>query len=160
MSSRTLKPWLLIALIFLVGVGTGVLLTIAFQPHFMGPPSPMKMREMWMHRLSDRLELTDDQKAKVQPILDKAAQDMQGVHRDEVKRVGTILLATEDQLSSILTPEQKAELQKMKGEREKLFSNHLHLWGRPDGPPHGHGGPPPGDMPPPPDQSPAPASKP
>ena len=152
MSSK-LKSWLLLAVIFIVGILTGSALTISLGSHFRHPPGAQQMKRLWMAQLVLQLNLTVDQQAKIQPILADASTKLQSVHRDEVERGSQIIKAAHDQISALLTPKQKVELQKMESEREKMFSGHMRPWGAPrDGPDdtHHHGRPNDGVMPPPP----------
>jgi Spy/CpxP family protein refolding chaperone len=157
--SSLLKPWMVLAIIFIVGVVTGSALTIGLGSRFMHPPGEAQMKHHLMTRLSERLNLTADQQVKIDPILSDTAAKIQAVHHEDVDRVSQIIKASNDQISALLKPEQQAKLQKMESEREKMFSGHLHSWGPPrDGPDgmHHHGGPddeggmPPAPPPPPP----------
>lgn len=141
--SVVLKPWLVLAVIFFAGAVSGGALTFALSSHFMHPPGEDAMRTRWMTHLTQKLNLTPDQQAKIQPILSDAARRIQSEHRDEVDKMGQIFKETDDQIAAILTPEQNAELKKMQEEREKAFSGHTHFHG---GGPDGGG---PHEMPPP-----------
>ena len=125
------KPWLVIGIIFIVGVVTGSSLTIGLAPHFLHPPGEQQMKRHLMEHLAKRLNLTADQQAKIQPIVADAKIKIQSLHRDEVERGSQIFKATHDRIAALLTPEQKVELQKMESEREKLFSGHMRPWGLP-----------------------------
>jgi len=152
MSSK-LKSWLLLAVIFVVGIITGSTLTIGLAPHFMHPPGARDMKRHWMRYLTRELSLTTDQQAKIQPIVADAVTRIHSVHRDEVERDSQIFKAADEQISSLLTPGQKMELQKMESDREKRFSDHMRPWDPPhDAPPdmHHHEGPGDGGTPPPP----------
>jgi Spy/CpxP family protein refolding chaperone len=127
--SSQFKPWLLLAVIFIVGVLTGSALTIGLAPHFRHPPGAQQMRRLWMAQLVQRLNLTTDQQAKIQPIVADAETRIQSLHRDEVERGSQIFKAAHDQISALLTPGQQAELQKMESERKKRFSDHMRSWG-------------------------------
>jgi hypothetical protein len=152
MSSK-LQPWLLLGVIFIVGIVTGSALTIGLASHFMHPPGATQMKRHWMTRLTERLNLTADQQAKIQPILTDAETKIKSLHRDEVERGSQVFRDANDQISALLTPEQKVELQKIESEREKKFLDHMRPWGAPphDGPGgmHHHGEPDNGVMPPP-----------
>jgi Spy/CpxP family protein refolding chaperone len=130
--SSNFKPWLVLAVIFIAGILTGSALTIALSSHFMKPPAPRDMRQHWMTRLTDRLKLTPDQQAKIQPILADTVTKVQALHRDEVQRGSQIFKAANEQIAALLTPDQNVELQKMEAEREKMFSGHMHRHGGPD----------------------------
>jgi hypothetical protein len=152
MSSK-LKPWLMLAVIFIVGVVTGSTLTIGLGSHFRHPPGAQQMKRLWMAHLTERLNLTTDQQTKIQPILADAETKIQSVHHDEVERGSQIIKAADDQISALLTPAQQVELQKMESERQKMFSGHLRPWGGPHDGPGGmfhHDGPHDDMMPPPP----------
>jgi Spy/CpxP family protein refolding chaperone len=143
--SSPLKPWLLLAVIFIVGVVTGSALTIGLASHFRYSPGVQQIKRLWMARLVTRLNLTSDQQAKIEPILADAATDLQKMHRNEVERGSQIMKTADDRIAALLTPEQKVELQKMESDREKRFSDHMRPWGTPhdgQGVMHHHGGPP------------------
>ena len=131
MSSK-LKPWLLLAVIFIVGVVTGSALTFGWVSHFKRPPAgAQQMGRHWMVQLVHRLNLTPDQQAKIQPILVDARIKIQSLHRDEVERGDQIFKTANDRIAALLaplTPEQKVEFQKMENEREEMFSGHLRPW--------------------------------
>jgi Spy/CpxP family protein refolding chaperone len=149
MSSK-LKPWLALSVIFIAGILTGAALTVGLGSHFLHPPGEQQMKRHWMTHLTERLNLTADQQAKIQPILADAATKIQSLHRDEVERGSQIIKGIDDQISPILTPEQKVELQKMESEREKMFSGHMRLREGPGGM-HHRGGADDEKTPPPPD---------
>ena len=140
--SSPVKPWLVLAVIFVAGILTGTALTIGLAPHFKHPPGAPQIKRLWMAQLVLQLNLTPDQQAKIQPILTDAATKLQWVHHDEVERGSQIFKAAHDQISALLTSEQKAELQKMENEREKKFLDHMHQHEGAEGPPHDG----PGDM--------------
>jgi len=133
-----LRPWLVLAVIFIAGAVTGAALTIGFASHWMQPPGAQQMRNNWMMHLTHRLNLTADQQAKIEPILADAGNQLQSLHRDEVEKVSQIMEKTNSQIAAILTPDQQAELQKMEKEmdqnRDRMFPGHHH-WGQP---PDGH----------------------
>jgi Spy/CpxP family protein refolding chaperone len=148
MSSK-LKSWLLLAVIFIAGILTGVGLTIGLGPHFKHPPGPQQMKHLWMVSLVQRLNLTVDQQAKIEPILADATTRIQSLHRDEMERGAQIFKSAHDQIAALLTPQQEVELQKMESDREKMFSGHMRPWGSPGGMFH-HNGPDENAPPPPP----------
>jgi Spy/CpxP family protein refolding chaperone len=146
--SAKLKPWLVLASIFVAGALSGAALTMVLGPHFEAPPGGPQgqrpdMQKMWMLRLTHELKLTDDQQAKIEPILRDTADKVQKNHREEFDKVSQLLKASDDQIAALLTPEQRTELQKMSEERDKAFTRHMHQW---DGPPRdgGHDGGPDG----------------
>jgi hypothetical protein len=152
--SPKFKPWLLLGVIFVVGIVTGSALTIGWMSHFTPPPGEQQMKRHWMTRLVDRLNLTADQQSKIQPILTDAEKKIPALHRDEMDHGSQIIKAADDQIAALLTSGQQVELQKMESEREKMFSGHMHPWGAShddryhhDGAPDPHAPPPPGPPP-------------
>jgi len=139
-----LKPWLFISLIFIAGVLTGGALTVGYSSHFMKPPGAEQMQHRWMSMLVQRLNLTADQKAKVTPIVADSENQIQAVRRDNMQTVSQIIAKTNAQIAVILTPDQKAELDKMSKEmmerNRDRFPGHGRQWGPRGG---GAGGPPP-----------------
>lgn len=142
MIAQQLKLWLVLALIFLLGVATGVSLTIGMSPRFRHSPGAQQMKARMLMSLTRRLNLTPDQQTRIQPILADIAMQMQAVHREEVGRISQIMEKADSQMASILTPEQQTELQRMQkemeSERDRMAPGHMHPWGGPGGP---HGGP-------------------
>jgi Spy/CpxP family protein refolding chaperone len=138
------KPWLVLALIFLAGVGTGILLTVGVGSHFRHQLGMESMKQHWLGWLTSRLDLTADQKAKIDPILTDAMTQLQALHHDEIDKASHIMEAANTQISALLTPDQKTKLEQMESERQREFSGHAHPWMHPgEGgtPPPGAGGP-------------------
>lgn len=79
--------------------------------------------EAHLQMLSQKLNLTDDQKAKVKPILEDQAQQMKAVRDDtslspEQKKAKKKVIheSVDDQIESVLTPEQQTKWTQMKQE--------------------------------------------
>lgn len=147
MISRKWKPWLVLSLIFLVGMVAGGALTLALGPILHGPPGEAEMRHNWMSHLTHRLNLTPDQQAKIQPILTNAANQIQAMHREEVGRISQILERTNAEIAPLLTPEQQNQLlgmqREMEKDRDRMIPGRMHPWGPPHGGPGGMRPPPP-----------------
>jgi len=74
--------------------------------------------------LTEKLNLTDDQKAKLKPILQDQMQQMKTVREDsslsqEQKRakMKSIHESLHDQINTVLTPEQQAKFKQMRQEQ-------------------------------------------
>src|SRR6266702_1851912 len=85
----------------------------------MGATSP----EAHLQMLSEKLNLTEDQKAKLKPILQDQAQQMKAMRDDtsltpEQKSAKKKIIheTTHDQINSVLTPEQQEKFKEMKRE--------------------------------------------
>ena len=156
MTFLKLKPWLVLALIFVLGVATGVSLTIGMGYRIMHRPGA-QMKNRLMMGLTHRLNLTADQQAKIDPILTTAEGQIQQVHHDEIGRIARIMATANDQILPILTPEQKPGLLKiereMERERDRMAPGRMHPWMMQPGQPSPMG-PGPMQMPPPPENSP------
>jgi len=139
--SSTLKPWLLLAVIFVVGVVTGSALTIGLGPRFMHAPGAQQMKRAWMAHLTQRLSLSEDQQTKIRPMIADADVKIHALHHDEIVRVSQIFKETDDQIAAVLTPAQQTELKKMESEREKMVPARMRPWGGPGR--EGPGGAPP-----------------
>jgi Spy/CpxP family protein refolding chaperone len=73
--------------------------------------------------LSEKLSLTEDQKAKVKPILQDQAQQLKAIHDDpsltpeqKAAKKKAIHETTHDQIKAVLTPEQQEKFKQMKGD--------------------------------------------
>jgi Spy/CpxP family protein refolding chaperone len=146
-----LKPWLILAVIFIAGVLSGAALTIALGPRFLHsgrPPGADTMQRHFMAQLTRELNLTPDQQAKIEPIVQQAAKELHEVHVDEVQRVTHIIHFANDQIAPILTPDQKTQLDKLIAEGENSFSGRGKNWGGGPGDMRFHGGAPDGAGPP------------
>ncbi len=141
------KPWLLLAVIFIAGMVAGAALTIALAPH---GKRPQGLTRQMMDQLTKQLDLTPDQQAKVLPILTDSSRELLTVRREQFEKMSKIIEKTNQQLAGVLTPEQQAKLAKMQKEmeenRDKMFPGRKRAGGPPQGP--GPGGPPPGTPPP------------
>jgi Spy/CpxP family protein refolding chaperone len=151
MTLLKIKPWLVLTLIFVLGVATGISLTVGLGSPFMHAPGAQQMKNRMLMGLTHRLNLTPDQQAKIDPILTAAESQIQTIHRDEVGRISHIMEGVKTQILPILTPEQQMELQKMEKEMEKqrdrMFPGHMRPW-RQSAPPPPPGGAPPNGPPP------------
>ena len=76
-----------------------------------------------LQMLSEKLNLTEDQKAKLKPILEDQAQQLKSLHADssltpeqKIAKKKAIHETTHDQINSMLTPEQQEQFKQMKQE--------------------------------------------
>ncbi len=74
-----------------------------------------------LQRISTELNLTDDQKAKIKPILQDEFKSLQAVHQDtslssdqKIAKAKEIHATAKSQIQPILTPEQQTKLATMK----------------------------------------------
>ncbi len=60
--------------------------------------------------MSSSLNLTDAQKAKVQPIVDQAKPQLQTIHQEAMTKAKAVIDASLTQIRPLLTPEQQTKL--------------------------------------------------
>jgi periplasmic protein CpxP/Spy len=63
-----------------------------------------------LDHLAETLNLTPDQKTKVQPIIDQAKPQMKAIHEEAMQKAKAVMDATTAQIRPILTAEQQAKL--------------------------------------------------
>ena len=120
--------WSILTALMLLAVG----LTFAQPSQESQAPTPDKHAGMQhgesadqhLQMLSEKLNLTDDQKAKLKPILQGQVQQMKAAREDsslseEQKRakMKSIHESLHDQINAVLTPEQQAKFEQMRKEQ-------------------------------------------
>ena len=83
--------------------------------NFAGAQPPAGPHGGWKHhdsleQLSSSLNLTADQKAKVQPIIDQAKPQLQQIHQEAMTKAKGVIDASVAQIRPLLTAEQQAKL--------------------------------------------------
>jgi Spy/CpxP family protein refolding chaperone len=63
-----------------------------------------------LEEMSSTLNLTDAQKAKVQPILDQAKPQLRTIHEEAMTKAKAVIDASLSQIRPLLTPEQQTKL--------------------------------------------------
>ena len=77
---------------------------------------------MMFDRLDEKLNLTADQQAKVQPIIDQARPQIRAIHEEAMQKTKGIMDNTMTQIRPLLTPEQQQKLDAMKKAHEDMRS--------------------------------------
>lgn len=86
--------------------------------HRRGGGSHGGMRHDPMERMTERLNLTPEQKTKVQPILDEAKPKMEAIHREAMEKTKALMEETTAKIRPMLTPEQQKTLDAAKNDRQ------------------------------------------
>jgi Spy/CpxP family protein refolding chaperone len=73
-----------------------------------------------LERLTRSLDLTPDQQAKVQPILDQAKPQIAAIHQDAAAKTRTVVTNMLVQIRPLLTPEQQKKLDEQQKAHENL----------------------------------------
>lgn len=112
-----------VILVFTAGISTGLLLHEYFEsrsPVFAGRRPPIRPLQLTA-LLKERLKLSDEQQRAIDAVLDKRRESMNGVHVEMRERVKADVAALNAEINSILTPEQRAEFEKVMEEfRERM----------------------------------------
>src|SRR6266404_5312734 len=128
--------WKLIAgflLVFMAGGATGVFVTMARGHHFMFAHHPPVANAM-KNRLRWQLRLTDDQMAKISPIIEKAGAQLEQIRGDTGKNVRETIAQAHREIAPFLTPEQQERLKQME-QRQRHWMQHRGGWHRNAPPP-------------------------
>ena len=63
-----------------------------------------------LEQLTEGLNLTPDQQAKVQPIVNQAQPEIAAIHREAMQKMKAVMASTASQIRPLLTPEQQKKL--------------------------------------------------
>jgi Spy/CpxP family protein refolding chaperone len=83
-------------------------------------PGPHQIMENPLEHLSKELDLTDEQKAKVQPIIDQTKPQIQAIHQEAMEKMRALLENTGAQIRPFLTPQQQQKFDAMKQAHEDM----------------------------------------
>jgi Spy/CpxP family protein refolding chaperone len=71
-----------------------------------------------IERMTDQLNLTPEQKAKVQPIIDQARPQIENIRREAMQKTKAVMDNAMAQIRPMLTPEQQKKLEEAKNDRK------------------------------------------
>ena len=100
-------------IIFVLGFTAGILALNVYRGWARGAGS----RDNRMDELSERLQLTADQKTKVQEIFNDTREQLRAVRRETEPRMEEIRRQADGRLQTVLTPEQWDRFQRLRDER-------------------------------------------
>jgi len=90
-------------------------------PKHDGPGDPHHMMmENPLEHLGKELNLTDDQKAKVQPIIDQTKPQIAAIHKEAMEKMHALLENATNQIRPLLTPAQQQKFDAMKKAQEDM----------------------------------------
>lgn len=103
----------------------GLIYLEAKEPDDHGPkhehgPGPHHIMENPFDHLSKELNLTDDQKAKVQPIIDQTKPQLAAIHKEAMEKMHALMESTGAQIRPLLTPPQQQKFDAMKKAHEDM----------------------------------------
>jgi Spy/CpxP family protein refolding chaperone len=73
-------------------------------------------------RMTESLNLTPDQQAKVQPILDQAKPQIIAIHQEAMQKTRAVVDNTMSKIRPLLTPEQQQKLDAQQKARENVHN--------------------------------------
>ena len=83
-------------------------------------------RHSSLERTTEQLNLTPEQKAKVQPIIDQATPQLEDIRRDAMQKMKAVTDTAMAQIRPLLTPEQQKKLDDAQNERRGGHGRHGH----------------------------------
>jgi Spy/CpxP family protein refolding chaperone len=114
---------LYVGLIFASGVVLGVfghsLYAVTTVKSFR-PPTPEEVRKKKLAEMQTRMKLSDDQVSKINSIYDETRAKFHEVRERYRPEMDALENVQRDKVRSVLSPEQRAEYEKMLKEREEL----------------------------------------
>jgi Spy/CpxP family protein refolding chaperone len=87
-------------------------------------PGPHHMMGNPLDHLSKDLNLTDEQKTTVQPIIDQVKPQMKAIHDEAMQKKQALLESAGSQIRPLLTPEQQQKFDAMKKAHEDMRKAH------------------------------------
>ena len=112
--NRSLKVSLLIVGIFACGVVVGGVAVRRFQPPARPGGGPEGFGPSVMRRLTSELELSEPQKAAIEPIIKKAGDELRELRQESMKRSGAVIEAMNAAVTAELTPGQREKFNVLK----------------------------------------------
>ena len=91
------------------------------QPMWHRPPNAMQGGPT-LERFAEMLNLTPEQKTKVQPIFDQATPQIQAIRQEAMQKTQAVMESAMAQIRPLLTPEQVAKLDQMKQSRQNMHT--------------------------------------
>jgi Spy/CpxP family protein refolding chaperone len=121
--NRALK-WKLIAgfvLVFLAGGMTGAFIVASQTHHLFFGAYRGAISDRIRHRLRTQLRLTDEQMAKISPIIDKTTTQLETIRTETGRRVHETFAEAHREMAADLTPEQRTKLQAIEERHRRWF---------------------------------------
>lgn len=125
MKART-RHILIVAAIFFAGVVTGGLPSVSLGERRGELRLRVdNLRDSLQEILRAELQLTEEQSARIAPLVSQACEDYRRITLDTVHRVGELVQATNERIARELTPPQAERLRALETERQALVRRKL-----------------------------------
>ena len=85
-----------------------------------GGPGHWHGHGLSVEHLTETLNLTSDQQAKVQPILDQAKPQIIAIHKDAMQKTQAVMASTMSQIRPLLTSEQQTKFDAVQKARQDM----------------------------------------
>lgn len=109
-------------LVFIAGAVTGALAWNSHARHmFLGPPRSGALAQRLAEHWRSELGLTPEQYAKLRPVMDRTASQLETIRIETARRVRQMMTEAQEQMAADLTPEQRAKFAAL----EKKHRHHL-----------------------------------
>ena len=72
--------------------------------------------------ITEKLDLTADQEAKVQPILDAAKPQIAAIHQEAMQKMHTVMDSTLSQIRPLLNPDQQSKLDAVQKAHQEMLN--------------------------------------
>jgi len=115
------------------GVSGGALGVYEARSHLFTPTGEREIALHMRKRLQARLGLSPEQVAKIEPIIDGAASQIHSVRMETTRQINQVFDDSFARISSILTPEQRTELEQIQKERRAMMQGRWDGHRRPGG---------------------------
>jgi Spy/CpxP family protein refolding chaperone len=77
-------------------------------------------RGQHLERLTETLDLTPEQKAKIQPIIEQARPQIRAIHQEAMQKTQAVMENAMAQMRPLLTPEQQKKADELKTAHQNL----------------------------------------
>ena len=77
-----------------------------------------------LEQITEGLNLTPDQQAKIQPLIDQAKPQIAQIHREAMQKTRAVITSTASQIRPLLTPEQQKKLDENQNARRGRMNAH------------------------------------
>ena len=84
-------------------------------------------RGFGLEGLVSKLNLTSDQQAKVQPIIDQAKPQIVAIHQEAMQKMKAIMDSTTSQIRPLLTADQQTKLDAIQKAHQDMMNAHKEL---------------------------------
>jgi Spy/CpxP family protein refolding chaperone len=85
-----------------------------------GGPGRWHGQGLSLEHLTKTLNLTSDQQAKVQPILDQTKPQIIAIHKDAMQKTQAVMATTMSQIRPLLTPDQQTKFDAVQKARQDM----------------------------------------